>query len=74
MGKPKGRSGKGKYEQGLDLHVKAVRGQKGPFLDITVRLTEENVRKNLLPQIQKFLRELDRQSGLRMTKAVRAGN
>jgi hypothetical protein len=60
MAKQKGRFSPGKYAHDADLHIKAVRGQKEPFLDLTIRLTEKNVREDLLPQVQKFLRELDK--------------
>ena len=61
-GKPKGKFPKGKYGHDLNWRVKAARGGKGqPYLYVTMRLTEKQVSKTLLPQIQKFLRELDRQ-------------
>jgi hypothetical protein len=63
MGKQKGKFGLGKYERDVRLHVKAKRVNKQPFLDVTVRLTEEQVRENLRPQIEKFLREVDKQAG-----------
>jgi hypothetical protein len=63
MGKQKGKFSPGKHTFDVHLHVKAKRIQKEPFLDLTVRLTEKNVRKDLLPQIKKFLGELDRQAG-----------
>jgi hypothetical protein len=70
MSKQKGKFPPGKYTHDVDLHVKGVRGQKEPFLDVTVRLTEKNVREDLLPQIQKFLLELEKQAGLRKAKAA----
>ena len=63
MGKQKGKFGLGKHTFDVHVHVKAKRVQKEPYLDITVRLTEKNVRKDLLPQIEKFLRELDKRAG-----------
>jgi hypothetical protein len=63
MGKQKGRFGLGKHERDVRLHVKAKRVEKEPFLDVTVRLTESQVRENLLPQIERFLREVDKQAG-----------
>jgi hypothetical protein len=62
MGKQKGRFGLGKYVQDVELHIKAKRVQKRPVLDITVRLTEENVAKHLRRQIDKFLEELKSQA------------
>jgi len=61
MSKQKGRFSPGKYGHNLNWHVKAVRGQKEPYLEVTMRLTEEHVREILLPQIEKFLRELEKQ-------------
>jgi hypothetical protein len=68
MSKQKGKFGLGKHTFDVHLHVKAKRVQKEPFLDVTVRLTERNVREDLLPQIQKFLRELDKQAGAKSGK------
>jgi hypothetical protein len=65
IGKPKGKFPKGKYGKNLPFRVKAVRGQKEPYLDVTMRISEEHVRKILLPQIHKFLDELDRQRALK---------
>jgi hypothetical protein len=52
------------------VNAPAVRGGKGkPYLYVTMRLTEKHVTEILLPQIQKFLRELDRQ-GLPTTQSA----
>lgn len=69
-GKQKGRFPKGKHGKNLRFHVKAVRDtvHKKPYLEVTMRLTEEDVNKILLPQILKFLGELKRQRELKSTK------
>jgi hypothetical protein len=70
MGKQKGRFSPGKYGHDLNWRVKGVRGGKGkPYLYVTMRLTEEHVSKILLPQIHKFLRQLDRQ-GVQITQSA----
>jgi len=73
MSKQKGKFGLGKHTFDVHLHVKAKRVQKKPFLDITVRLTEKNVREDLLPQIDKFLAELNRQAAIRKSKETGVG-
>ena len=54
----------GCYIDGIDLHVKAEPGERGekptPFLTLKVRLTEEDVREKLQPQIDAFLKALDK--------------
>jgi hypothetical protein len=73
MGKQKGRFGKGEYIGTPTARIKAKRDKGGNHFDITIRLSVDNVRRTLRPQIDKFLRELDKQSGLRKAKAARAG-
>ena len=69
-GKPKGRFPKGKYGHDLRWRVKAVRGQEEPYLYVTIRLTEKHVSDILLPQIEKFLRQLDKQGLLGKKSAL----
>jgi len=69
MAKQKGKFAPGKYGHDLRWHVKGVRGEEEPFLEVTMRLTEEHVKKILRPQIEKFLRELDKQAARQKAKA-----
>jgi hypothetical protein len=69
MGKPKGRFGKGKYMGTPTAHIKAKRDKGGTHFDITIRLSVDNVRQTLLPQIKKFLRELEKQTTAKAAKA-----
>ena len=72
MSKQKGRFAKGKYIDTPTAHIKAKRDKGGTHFDITIRLSVDNVRQTLKPQIEKFLSELNKQPGLRKT-AARAG-
>ncbi|MGA2203416.1 MAG: hypothetical protein ABSD89_11365 [Halobacteriota archaeon] len=69
MGKQKGSFPPGKYGHDLRWRVKAVRGKEEPYLYVTMRLTEKHVSEILLPQIQKFLRTLDKQ-GVPITQSA----
>jgi hypothetical protein len=63
MGKQKGRFRKGKYVPTVNVHIKAKHDKAGPHLDLTIRLDEDNVRNTLVPQIKRFLEELDKKKG-----------
>lgn len=68
MGKQKGRFRKGKYVKlGRKMHIKARR-DKGSHLDLTIRMTEDEVRNVLVPQIKKYLDEVDRQASAKQRK------
>jgi hypothetical protein len=61
MGKRKGRFRKGKYIQPkLALHIKAKRAKEGPYLALIMRLGVEDVRNVLCPQIERFLKEVEK--------------
>jgi hypothetical protein len=69
MGKQKGRFRKGKYVRPeRSLHIKAKRDKGGAHIDLTIRLSEDEVRKMLCPQIERFLSELDKQARAKQEK------
>jgi len=69
MGKQKGRFRKGKYiRPKRSLHIKAKRDKGGTHLDLTIRLDEDEIKNILLPQIDRFLKELKRQVRAKQAK------
>jgi hypothetical protein len=69
MGKQKGRFGKGKYVLlKRKFYVKARHSKRGAHFDLTIRLNEDEVRNTLLPQIERFLEELNKQTRAKQAK------
>jgi hypothetical protein len=61
-GKPKGVFPKGKYGHPQSFHIKARRDKGGTTFDVTIRFTEKDAREILRPQVEKFIRQLDKEA------------